>query len=276
MNAYQKGVLNFMKKVTEKSSRLFWGQIGLSLLFMALYGAGMPFGLFHISIGNEDMTFVANMAFISAVTVIGFPAVFKGWDFGLHKKGIVSGIVKYGTGMLIDGMIIVAGICYTAMPFDKTPGVWSVIVECILFFFSVGFIEELLLRGCIFKAILLKLGDNKKGVILSVLVSSAIFSLMHIVGAPDDRRIFIMKLIWTFCGGITFAILYYVTNNLWCGIILHGLVDIADMPVMFSSKDAYSLTADSALLSSIVMLVVTFCFCRKEIAHLFKQTGRED
>lgn len=265
-----------MKYVTEKSNKSFWGQIGLGLLFMALYGAGMPFGLFSICILNEDITFILNMAFISAVTVIVFPAVFKGWDFGLHRKGIVSGIVKYGAGMLVGVIIIVAGICYTAMPFDKTPGIRSVVLECIVFFLLVGLIEELLLRGCIFKALLLKLGDNKKGVILSVLISSVIFSLMHIVGAPDDRRIFIMKLIWTFCGGIAFAILYYVTNNLWCGIILHGFVDIADMPVMFSSKDTDSLTADSALLSNVIMMLVTLWLCRKKIAHLIKKTGRED
>lgn len=207
-----------MKYVTEKSNKSFWGQIGLGLLFMALYGAGMTFGLFHISIGNQDMTFIVNMAFISAVTVIVFPAVFKGWDFGLHRKGIVSGIVKYGAGMLVGVIIIVAGICYTAMPFDKTPGIRSVVLECIVFFLLVGLIEELLLRGCIFKALLLKLGDNKKGVILSVLISS----------------------------------------------------------VMFSSKDTDSLTADSALLSSVIMMLVTLWLCRKKIAHLIKKTGRED
>lgn len=94
---------------------------------------------------------------------------------------------------------------------------------------------------------------------------------MHIFGAPDDKRVLIMKLLWTFCGGITFAVIYYVTNNLWCSVILHGLVDIADMPILFSSREVYSLTADSALLLSVMMMLVTLWLCRKEIAHLFKK-----
>lgn len=69
-----------MQDVAKESNKLFWGQIGLSLLFMALYGAGMPFGLFSICILNEDITFILNMAFISAATVLVFPIVFKGWN----------------------------------------------------------------------------------------------------------------------------------------------------------------------------------------------------
>lgn len=243
-----------MKYVIEKSNKRFWGQIGISLLLLALYGAGMPFGLLNISIGNEDMTFVLNMAFISVVTIIVFPTIFKGWEFGLHKRGIWKGITYYG-----------------AMPFDKTPGAWSIVSKCIINFFFVGLVEEVLLRGCIFKALLLKFGNNKKGVWLSILISSAIFSLMHIVGAPDDRRIFLMKLLWTFFGGVAFSILYYTTNNLWCVVILHWMLDIAEFPTMFSGKDTYSVIANSALLSSIVTLIFTICFCRREMARFLNK-----
>lgn len=260
-----------MKYVIEKSNKRFWGQIGISLLLLALYGAGMPFGLLNISIGNEDMTFVLNMAFISVVTIIVFPTIFKGWEFGLHKRGIWKGITKYGVGMLIGSVIIVADTYYGAMPFDKTPGAWSIVSQCIINFFFVGLVEEVLLRGCIFKALLLKFGNNKKGVWLSILISSAIFSLMHIVGAPDDRRIFLMKLLWTFFGGVAFSILYYTTNNLWCVVILHWMLDIAEFPTMFSGKDTYSVIANSALLSSIVTLIFTICFCRREMARLLNK-----
>ena len=88
---------------------------------------------------------------------------------------------------------------------------------------AVGFLEELLFRGCLFKAI------EKQSVKTAFLVSSLTFGLGHIVHLFDGSG---MTLVANFCQvlgalgvGFVFAAVFYTTGSLIPCIVTHSLYD---------------------------------------------------
>ena len=88
---------------------------------------------------------------------------------------------------------------------------------------AVGFLEELLFRGCLFKAI------EKQSVKAAFLVSSLSFGLGHIVHLFDGSG---MTLVANFCQvlgalgvGFVFAAVFYTTGSLIPCIVTHSLYD---------------------------------------------------
>lgn len=88
---------------------------------------------------------------------------------------------------------------------------------------SVGFLEELLFRGCLFKAI------EKQSVKAAFLVSSLSFGLGHILHLFDGSG---MTLVANFCQvlgalgvGFVFAAVFYTTGSLLPCIVTHSLYD---------------------------------------------------
>lgn len=245
-------------------------QILVAALLAGLYGSSLPFALWDIKVGEESISFSLNMLFVVGITLFIFPCLFKGWDFAMHKEGIVRGITKYGMGMILGALIIGIGTFIDAYPFDKSVSIWHLVSQCLIVYMLVGLIEEVLLRGCVFNALIIRFGDNKKGVLIAIIGSSILFSLMHLVGAPSDMSLLLEKLLWTFCGGMSFAIMYYLSKNLWCGIIMHGLIDMMALPSFLSTQDLDTTGSFSTLLASVVMLAFSGVFLIRDFKNKIK------
>lgn len=87
----------------------------------------------------------------------------------------------------------------------------------------VAFGEEMAFRGILLKALL------PRGIWQAVLISSALFGLMHLVnlalGAPWQAVM--LQLLFSSMGGVGFAAITLRTNSLWPAIILHAFYDLA-------------------------------------------------
>ena len=184
-----------------------------------------------------------------------------------HKKGIFTGIWKYGKGMAVAFVVMVVGTLLDAYPLNKSVDIWHIMTQCIIFFMLVGLVEEVLLRGCVFNALLKRFGNNKRGVLIAIAGSSILFSLMHLVGAPSDLCLLVQKLVWTFCGGVAFATMYYLSKNILCEIIMHGILDITALPAFISSKNVEEIGSTGTLIGSIIMLIFAVCYLEKSFRN---------
>lgn len=95
---------------------------------------------------------------------------------------------------------------------------------------SIGFFEEMVFRGTILPLFLEKWGKSKRGIFFSVLVSSGIFSILHLSNLfTGELPIAVFsQVIYTCIIGIAFSALFLRTNKnlLWC-CLLHGFYDMA-------------------------------------------------
>ncbi|MGL5354518.1 MAG: lysostaphin resistance A-like protein, partial [Clostridium sp.] len=103
------------------------------------------------------------------------------------------------------------------------------VVLYILMFLSTGFFEEILVRGVVLKLFLNKYGKNKKGIYLSVIISSLIFGAAHFdryITGQSDLMTTLNTIIIAIFLGVSLGAVFLRTKSLWVTIIIHALIDI--------------------------------------------------
>lgn len=139
------------------------------------------------------------------------------------------------------------------------------VVESVLYVISmlcVGFLEEVIFRGFLFKALC---KDNIK---LAIIISSVTFGLGHIVNLLNGRDIpeTLMQICYAVAIGFVFTIIFYKGKSLWPCIIAHGVVNSLSV---FANTDAAP--AWHGIAGSIFLCVVSLAYA----AYLIIATREE-
>lgn len=102
---------------------------------------------------------------------------------------------------------------------------WNLsLLELCLYVFSmlcVGFLEELIFRGFLFKALC---GDNLK---TAVIISAVTFGAGHIVNLLNGAELVstLMQIVYAIAIGFAFTYLFLVSGSIWPCIICHGAIN---------------------------------------------------
>lgn len=212
------------------------------LAFMDI--SGFPAVLFvHFNLSDVTpyiMSLLVNFLFIGSLAWLVLKLYGKDWPLGLHTSDLAGGLKKYAFAGVAAGIFSCAAFIIGLAPFDYKPSVWKVLMEGILYYFGVAFIEELYVRG-LFLNIVDRIAHKKKHhEAIAIWVSSVVFGLGHIPGMIGMEPIVILfKVISTIGMGLYFGVIYKRTNNLWVPIILHGFIDICALPYCFTTFSGY-------------------------------------
>ena len=149
-------------------------------------------------------------------------------NIGPSTKNLAKGVFIYGAAMWIP---IILDFIFRY----KTPlvSLTAALLTLIGIFFSemgTGVLEELVFRGYFFNAFVDRLGNSKKGVFASMILSSSVFGLIHIlnlIGHPELIVATIAQVIYAIMFGCFFCMIYYCSGNIWPCILLHGIIDFA-------------------------------------------------
>ena len=97
----------------------------------------------------------------------------------------------------------------------------SEIIFYIISMIGVGFLEEIIFRGFLFKMM------EKNNVMTSIIVSSVTFGIGHIINLLNGADILptLMQIIYATAGGYLFVTIFYKSKSLWPCIITHILVN---------------------------------------------------
>ena len=110
-----------------------------------------------------------------------------------------------------------------------TPNIFYLLIVVLHPFVGTALFEEVLFRGLVFKVLLRKTGDSKRGIVFACVVSSALFGLVHVfnilAGAPVLPTI--SNVISAAASGVFFAAVFYRTRKLLIPIIFHGLLNLS-------------------------------------------------
>lgn len=103
------------------------------------------------------------------------------------------------------------------------------IIAVSLFYIFVGIFEDFLIRGLSLNILLDKFGKTKKGVWLSVFLSSLFFGLVHFTNLMTGASFtgVLIQVISATCIGMYFAAVYLRSGNVWTPAFLHGFYDLA-------------------------------------------------
>ena len=226
-----------MKKLYQKS------EITFAILWIVIYTVGM--GTLQNNFGLDSLWHMLGLILISAVILL---FVKKN---GLMEKYGLAGWAKNSSAMLwfiplwlLSCLNLFSGI----QPDYPVPGLIYAAVSMAF----VGFAEELIFRGFLFKA-MLKDGNVKAAVI----VSSVTFGMGHMINLFTGHELIatLIQVVFAVAMGFVFTLVFYKSGSLLPGILAHSFIDVASV---FASNEGSQLVN---LIVHIVVIVVSVAYC---------------
>ena len=114
----------------------------------------------------------------------------------------------------------------------------------------IGFVEEVLFRGFLFKAMLKKDGPKP-----AIIVSAVTFGMGHIVNllAGQASLETALQMVFAVAWGFILTYAFYKGGSLWPCIVVHGLVDV------FSLYNQNNETADWIYIIATIAIAIPYC-----------------
>lgn len=128
---------------------------------------------------------------------------------------------------------------------------------------STGFYEEILCRGLILSACMKKWGKTKKGMYLSVILSSIIFGFYHLINLVMGRGSLlevITQIVYSTFFGVFFSACFLRFGSLWPCIITHTLFDMMGTLDEIASKNIFTghvLNMNYSLENALTTILIT-------------------
>ena len=226
-----------MKKPYEKS------EITFAILWIVIYTVGM--GTLKSNFGLDSLWQMLGLIVLSAAMFL-----FVNRN-GLMEKYGLAGWAKNSKAMLwfIPLWILSCLNLFSGFrPDYPMPGLIYAAVSMAL----VGFVEELLFRGFLFKA-MLKDGNVKAAVI----ISSVTFGLGHILNLFTGQDLIetLNQVFFAVAVGFVFTFVFYKSGSLLPGILAHSFIDVSSV---FASDEGSQLLN---MILHIVIIVVSAAYC---------------
>jgi hypothetical protein len=119
-------------------------------------------------------------------------------------------------------------------PLWSTAGVGAVLGLLVAQLFGNALFEEVLYRAVLLDQLVLKLRDRRRGFLLALVGSQAVFSLLHVPnrlyqGFPLDALLVSLGML--FLMGLLFALVYHRTGNLFVAVGVHAVGNAPTMLV---------------------------------------------
>lgn len=123
-------------------------------------------------------------------------------------------------------------------------------VFAVLSMLLIGYIEEMLFRGFLFKALI-----PKDGIRISVVISAVTFGIGHIVNlfAGQANLETVIQILFAVAWGFIFTMVFYKSGSLIPCIIAHGLVDALSM---FAGEN---ITAEWVYMGATIVVAIVYC-----------------
>ena len=219
-----------MKKFYEKNEILF------AVFWIVLYTVSM--GNLR-NLGDDSPYMTIGLVLISLLMFLFV------WKYGLMEKYGLSGWAKNNKAMLwfIPLWIAASSNLWGGVsPRYQLPGLIFAVISMAF----VGFSEELIFRGFLFKAML-----KDGSVITAVIVSSVTFGLGHIINLFTGHELTetLLQIVFAIAIGFAFTMTYYRGGSLLPCILAHSIIDVFSL---FASDNA------SSLMNWVTHIVVIF------------------
>lgn len=238
---------------------------GSALLFAYLIVADLATKLTGSIFENPQIDQLATFATQVITGIIAYMFMKKMYNIKLGPscKNMVVGMFDHGAAAWIFiclNMYEVTLRGYTMPELPITKVIFIVSIS-LLYNIGIGLAEEMIFRGIFFNSFKRFFGDTNKGIILSMILSSAMFGVVHVVnltGHPELIVSTIAQMIYAILFGAMFCVVYYRTGNLWPGIILHGLIDFVASDHVFTDLNPAMVKADDTVFMGILSVAMVF------------------
>ena len=226
-----------MKKLYEKSE--IWFAVAWIIAYVALASAGDNISA---DLGIEKIVTLPILIALSAIMYFFVRKNSLTENYGLCKSQLPAAKMLFYIPLLV---LLTANLWY-GIALNQSP------VETALYIlsmFCVGFLEEMIFRGLLFKAM------AKNGVRSAIIVSSVTFGVGHIVnlfnGSGAELLPNLLQVVYAIAIGFAFVMIYCKTKSLMPCILTHSIFNGLSA---FANEAA--MTPQREILSGILLAVI--------------------
>ena len=230
-----------MNKLYQKS------EIWFAIIWIIVYvvGTGIVDGISQDYELNKIPTFIFHVVItIAIISWLRREGLYK--EYGLCKANLhASKFIYY-----IPLVIIASCNLWFGLTMNYT------IIESVFFAGSmvcVGFLEEIIFRGFLFKAM------AKDSIKAAIIVSSVTFGIGHIInllnGNSDDPVATICQIFYAMAIGFLFVIIFYRGGTLWPCIITHSVVNGLSV-----FADESKMTDNIQIITALILTVIPLIY----------------
>lgn len=136
-------------------------------------------------------------------------------------------------------------------------------VECL----SVGFFEEIVFRGILLTLLVHLWAKHRQGMLLSIIVSSAIFGIAHLFNVYDlGVQAMMLQIGYSFLMGMLWAVMYLKTKNLWMVMLMHATYNFFGQVLFTMGSVQQRFDLLTIILTTILAIVAAVCSIRTYIS----------
>ena len=222
-----------MDKLYQKNELTF------AIIWIVIYVVAMSLAdMFSAMIGIEKVLTAPLAIVISVFLIVWIIKKGLGEKYGLTKGKI--DIVRYF--FFIPLILMVSVNFWGGVALNFSP------LETVLFVISmlgVGFMEEIIFRGFLFKALL---KDNLK---MAIIISSVTFGIGHVINLINGADLVptLLQICYAIAGGFMFTIIFYKSGTLIPCIVAHSLINATSA---FEGQTSLTLNIITAVVLTVV------------------------
>ena len=196
--------------------------------------------------------FLSGIIFIIIIIGFGYQWIFKSKKIGKSLLIIIPALI-----ISINNFPIIAFFDGRAVLTEPTYRVFLFFIECL----SVGFFEEIVFRGILLVFLIKKFSHIKDGVLLAIMISSAVFGLSHVFNIFNGAGFgdTMIQIGYSFLVGMMWSVIFLRTGNLWLTMLLHATYNFFGQ-VMFSlgTVDGRYDTYTVLITTSLAVIIVIY------------------
>ncbi len=270
--------------MAEKSSKrsALVRKIILMVLLSVLVAIELGFRFFNDKLGLTDDIYMTLTRLIGGAACIMFMLEFS-FERALHplgnKRAIYLLAILPAFVIAINNFPFVSffsGDCTISASFGD-------IIIYALFCLCVGFFEEMAFRGCALMFFLKKRANTRLGIFISILFSSLIFGIVHLINIFTSSPISVLLQIgYSALIGALCSVVLLATENIWLCVLCHGLYNFCGglkdnfgAGIMWTTPQMI-FTAIVAVIVTVYMIWLFFKIPLSNAKELFEKRKREE
>lgn len=252
-----------MKKLYEKS------ELAFAIVTIVVMSICMMFAPELNKIVGIDYLFNAIFECVIAVVLLIFILKNKLTE----KYGLCRGNVNARQFLLFLPLLIIASHnLWNGVSFQNCPKAYELVLY-LLYMLFVGFTEEIIFRGLLFKAIA---KDNVK---TAIIISSVTFGLGHILnllnGVNENIIYQLLQITGAIATGFLFSIIFYKSGSLLPCIITHAAIDMCSAFVNQSNLTETKMTVICLINMAVTIVFSIYILKHKHRFHSSLKTNRK-
>ena len=257
-----------MKKPDRRSICLALSVAGIVLL--ALYEL---FGIGGILFGDadEDLRYLVDMTVTRALGGVIFLSMLINLGYN-----VLGGAKKLSPKMLLWCLPAFA-VAINNFPFSQLikggavidAPAWRIVLlalECL----CIAFFEEIAFRGVVLLGLIKRKPESRTWVFWSIVISSAIFGLVHLVNLYNSSPVSVlMQIGYSALIGAMCSVVLIKTANIWLCVVLHGIFNFGGAVVEYCGRgeiwDTFTVIF-TAILALLVTAYMIWSFLRADLS----------